>query len=199
MSKTWYGGRMARPREFDEGRAVDAAMRAFWANGYEATSTEELCEATGLGRSSIYNAFTSKHALFVTALTRYMAEKNVILDDLRDGDGPVLDRVRRLFRWTMERSDGNPTGCLVVNSTVEMAPRDPEIAELLRRDYEVRREALRVAFETGQRSGEIDPDKDPGVLADFIIATIGGIRIADRSGADLAVLEAVAETALAAI
>jgi TetR/AcrR family transcriptional regulator, transcriptional repressor for nem operon len=190
---------MARPREFDEGRAVDAAMRAFWANGYEATSTEELCEATGLGRSSIYNAFTSKHALFRTTLTRYMAEKNAIYDDLRDGEGPVRDRVRRLFRWTMERGDGNPAGCLVVNSMVEMSPRDPEIAELLRRDYESRREALRVAFETGQRSGEIDPAKDPGVLADFIIATISGIRVADRSGADPAMLAAVAETALAAI
>jgi AcrR family transcriptional regulator len=178
---------------------VDAAMRAFWANGYEATSTEDLCAATGLGRSSIYNAFTSKHALFETALVRYMAEKNAILEDLRDGDDPVRDRVRRLFRWTMDRGDGNPAGCLVVNSIVELSPRDPEIAALLRRDYQERREALRVAFETGQRGGEIDQDKDPGVLADFVIATISGIRVADRSGADPSVMEGVAEMALATI
>jgi TetR/AcrR family transcriptional repressor of nem operon len=178
---------------------VDAAMRAFWANGYEGTSTEDLCEATGLGRSSIYNAFTSKRALFETALVRYMAEKNAILDDLRDGDDPVRDKVRRLFRWTMSRGDDDPAGCLVVNSIVELSPRDPEIAELLRRDYAVRREALRQAFETGQRRGEIDPDKDPGVLADFIIAAISGIRVADRSGADPVVMEGVAEMALTTI
>ena len=63
---------MARPRKFDEGRALDAAMEAFWAAGYEATSTQDLCDATGLGRSSIYNTFKSKHDLFERALARYM-------------------------------------------------------------------------------------------------------------------------------
>ena len=190
---------MARPREFDEERAVDAAMRAFWASGYEATSTEDLCAATGLGRSSIYNAFTSKHALFETALARYMADKNVIYSELRDGDGPVRDKVRLLLRATMDRGDDDPDGCLVVNSTIELAPRDPRIAELLRRDYAARREALRVAFEAGQRRGEIGRDKDPGALADFIIATISGLRVADRSGAGPAAAAAVAELAIAAL
>jgi TetR/AcrR family transcriptional regulator, transcriptional repressor for nem operon len=190
---------MARPREFDEERALDAAMRAFWANGYEATSTEELCAATGLRRSSIYNAFTSKRALFETALVRYMAEKNHILADLRDGDAPVRDKLRRLFRWTLDRGDRDPAGCLVVNSMIEMSPRDPGIADLLRRDYAIRRDALKAAFETGQLRGEIDPAKDPGTLADFIIATISGMRVADRGGADKAAMEAVAETAIAAL
>jgi TetR/AcrR family transcriptional repressor of nem operon len=190
---------VARPREFDEERAVDAAMRAFWANGYEATSTEDLCAATGMRRSSIYNAFTSKRALFETALVRYMAEKNEILDDLRDGDDPVRDKIRRLLRWTMDRGDRDPAGCLVVNSMIELSPRDPEIADLLRRDYALRRDALKTAFEAGQRRGEIDPGKDPGALADFVITTISGIRVADRGGADKAAMEAVAETVLGAL
>jgi TetR/AcrR family transcriptional regulator, transcriptional repressor for nem operon len=172
---------VARPREFDEERAVDAAMRAFWANGYEATSTEDLCAATGMRRSSIYNAFTSKRALFETALARYMAEKNEILDDLRDGDDSIRDKIRRLFRWTMDRGDHDHAGCLV------------------RRDYALRRDALKTAFEAGQRRGEIDPGKDPGALADFVIATISGIRVADRGGADKAAMEAVAETVLGAL
>ncbi|CAM5616019.1 TetR/AcrR family transcriptional regulator OS=Streptomyces alboniger OX=132473 GN=CP975_28210 PE=4 SV=1 [Streptomyces alboniger] len=67
---------MARPRTFDEERALDAAMHAFWVKGYEATSTQDLCEATGLGRSSIYNTFSSKHALFRRALARYMDAMN---------------------------------------------------------------------------------------------------------------------------
>src|SRR5438132_514738 len=103
---------MARPRQFDEQRAVDAAARAFWASGYEATSTEDLCAATGLGRSSIYNTFTSKRDLFEKALARYMADKNATTTELLEGEGPVKDKVRALLWQVVEADERDPIGCL---------------------------------------------------------------------------------------
>ncbi|MFI7423092.1 TetR/AcrR family transcriptional regulator [Nonomuraea sp. NPDC049684] len=57
-------------------------MRTFWANGYESTSTRDLCEALGLDRSGVYNAFTNKRELFKRALTRYMDAIRVLLPGL---------------------------------------------------------------------------------------------------------------------
>ncbi|MGW0806444.1 TetR/AcrR family transcriptional regulator [Nonomuraea sp. NPDC002799] len=187
---------MARPRKFEEERAVEAAMRAFWDAGYEATSTQDLCAATGLGRSSVYNTFASKHELFTKALRHYMDERNTVLAELMDGDLPVREKVRTVLWWAVEPDPADPAGCLVVNAMIELGPRDPEVAELLRRDNDKRLAMVRSAIETGRARGEIDSGKDPRALARFVAATISGLRVAARAGADRATLEDIANTAL---
>ncbi|MGY1942282.1 TetR/AcrR family transcriptional regulator [Nocardia asiatica] len=190
---------MPRPRSFDEERAVDAAMHAFWRAGYEATSTEDLCAATGLGRSSIYNTFISKRDLFGRALRHYMAIKNAATFDLLDSQARARDKIRALLWQIIEAPEGDPLGCLVVNTTIELAPRDPELAAALAADHERRLAALTDVFEAGRRAGDIAADKDPVALAHFVIATIGGMRVAARGGADRETLTAVATTALDAL
>ncbi|WP_327675989.1 TetR/AcrR family transcriptional regulator [Kitasatospora sp. NBC_00458] len=196
---------MARPRTFDEDRALDAAMRAFWANGYEATSTQDLCAATGLGRSSIYNTFTSKHDLFKRSLARYidlMTIPQIAL--LEDAELSPSERIRTLFDRIVDaefalRPEGRSVGCLTVNTIVELAGRDPEAAAMVARDQEIRLVALREVLAAGQRSGEIAARRAPGDLARFLNAVIGGMRVAAQGGADRAAVEAVAATALDAL
>ncbi|MEX2986095.1 TetR/AcrR family transcriptional regulator [Streptomyces sp. C36] len=193
---------MARPRKFDEERAVDAAMEAFWTAGYEATSTQDLCEATGLGRSSIYNTFHSKHELFRRALDRYMARRTDELSGLLEEDRPARARVEALLsRVVAEETTGygDGRGCLYVNTAVELAARDAEVARELERDYARRLEALTAVFESGRRDGDIAADRDARALAHFVMATVSGIRVAARAGADAAALRAIARTALDAI
>ena len=48
---------MARPREFDETAALDAATECFWTRGYEATSVRDLTDRMGITSASLYNAF----------------------------------------------------------------------------------------------------------------------------------------------
>ncbi|MCZ1007727.1 TetR/AcrR family transcriptional regulator [Streptomyces lydicus] len=192
---------MARPRKFDEERALDAAMEAFWAFGYEATSTQDLCEATGLGRSSIYNTFKSKHDLFERALARYMDYKNNELSVLLEGDLPARQKVRALL-WRVlddefaEGADGR--GCLVVNTCVEVAAHDPSVATSLERDYGLRLEALRAVIESGRRDGDIAAGKDARTLAHLVIAAIAGLRVSARSGVGRTALEGVVEATLSA-
>ncbi|TYB46605.1 TetR/AcrR family transcriptional regulator [Actinomadura chibensis] len=191
---------MARPRKFEEDRALDAAMRAFWTDGYEATSTQELCEATGLGRSSIYNTFRSKRDLFEKALVHYMDTRTAqLIEALEDGRRPVRERLRTVLEWTVEPEPDDPVGCLVVNTMVELAPRDPEIAERLERDQRRRLVALKAAVQEGIRAGEIDRGKDALALAHFLVSTISGMRVMSRGGADPRTLAAIADTAMDAL
>jgi AcrR family transcriptional regulator len=189
---------MARPRTFEEDRAVEAAMRAFWDAGYEATSTQDLCAATGLGRSSIYNTFAGKRDLFERALRRYQEQRTSRLIELMASDLPVREKVRTVLWEAVDPEPGDPSGCLVVNALVELAPHDDGIAAMLRRDGDRRIEALRGAIERAQALGELDAGKDALALAHFVASTVSGMRVAARGGASRDVLDAVARTALAA-
>jgi AcrR family transcriptional regulator len=157
-------GGMPRPRTFDEDRAIDAAMRLFWTSGYEATSTQDLCEATGLGRSSIYNTFTSKRDLFDRALRRYTESFTA-----------------------------------VINTIVELGPKDAEIIAHLDRDHEVKLVALTTAIRAAQAGGEIDPERDAAGLATYVFTVLGGLRVAARRGADQDTQRAVVEATLSSL
>lgn len=196
---------MARPRLFDEGRALDAATHLFWDQGYEATSTEDLCRATGLGRSSIYNTFSSKRDLFLRALAHYLDEMARRQDAILEDPGtPVPTRIRAVLASVIDideadRRDGRGIGCLGVNSVVELGRRDAEVADLLDRDTARRLASLGSAIAAGQAAGEVSRARPPEEAARFVNAVIAGMRVAARGGADRAALESVAAFALDAL
>lgn len=196
---------MARPRTFDEDRALDIAMRTFWAHGYEGTSTRDLCDALGLDRSSVYNAFRSKHDLFARALARYIETMNAAqLDILADTDRSAVERIRALFDRIIDtefehRRNGRGLGCLTVNSTVELSGRDERITRMLDRDLDARLAALRTVVEAGRAAGEITSTRDADSLARFVNTVIAGMRVAAQGGADRTALSAIAATALDAL
>ncbi|MFE5483237.1 TetR/AcrR family transcriptional regulator [Streptomyces sp. NPDC056527] len=196
---------MARPRTFDEARALDAAMHLFWEKGYEATSTQDLCEATGLGRSSIYNTFVSKHALFLRALARYIEmTTSGQLALLEDETVPPVDRLKGVMASVVEmeeahRRAGVGIGCLGVNSTVEVSGRDPQAAALLGRDQERRLTALAATIAAGQSAGVFSRARRADELARFFNASVAGMRVSAQNGADRAVIESIAAIALDAL
>jgi AcrR family transcriptional regulator len=188
---------MPRPRTFDEDGAVDAAMRAFWTAGYEATSTQDLCDATGLGRSSIYNTFSSKRDLFDRALRRYVDQFTAAqLEVIQDADVPIRERVRRILWTAVEPDPVDPAGCFVINTIVELGPKEAEIVDLLDRDHESKLTALTTAIQAAQATGEVDPEQDAAGLATYVFTVLGGLRVAARRNATPESQQAVVEATL---
>jgi TetR/AcrR family transcriptional repressor of nem operon len=96
---------MARPKAFDPDLAVEQAMDVFWCRGYEATSVQDLVDATGVGRQSLYGTFGSKDELYLQALDRYRELEGRKAFSCLEGDEPPLERIRALFeRFGSERS-----------------------------------------------------------------------------------------------
>lgn len=190
---------MGRHKEFDEDTALDAAMHAFWAGGYEATSTQDLCDATGLCRSSIYHTFGSKRELYERALRRYDETRTTALVELLRTARPVRQRVADMFDAVIDAEFSDDNGCLTVNALVELGARDAELVAGARAGVERVRGELRCMFEAGRACGEVATGRDPAALADFVYAAANGIRVMARAGAERADLDRVAQTTLAAL
>src|SRR6516165_8757623 len=62
-----------RTRQFDVDEALDRALEAFWARGYEGATLLELTRAMGINRPILYAAFGNKEQLFRKAVDRYQA------------------------------------------------------------------------------------------------------------------------------
>ncbi|WP_328648299.1 TetR/AcrR family transcriptional regulator [Amycolatopsis sp. NBC_00348] len=191
---------MARPREFDESAAVDSAMHAFWEHGYEATSTQDLCDATGLGRSSVYNTFTSKKALFERSLTHYTDSQLTARQALLEGPGTAAERLTALFTTTIDAElERDRRGCLVVNTLAELGMPDDGIGAALRSDTERNLAMLGQCAREGVLDGSLLPGRDPADVAQFVLNTVTGLKVMSRRGTSREAMYAVADLALSAL
>ncbi|CCH33967.1 TetR/AcrR family transcriptional regulator [Actinosynnema sp. NPDC047251] len=190
---------MGRPRGFDDAAVVDAAMEAFWSKGYEATSTEDLCVCTGLGRGSLYNAYGSKHGLYERVLHRYaergFGEQLVILQ----GPGAVKERLRALMLAVIDFDLADPArrGCLAVNAAVGAGGTDDLVAQQVRRQFGRLEAAVCHLITCGQRDGELVRDVDPLISTRFFISAYYGLRVLGKVTHDRRALEDVVDGVLA--
>ncbi|WIV54825.1 TetR/AcrR family transcriptional regulator [Amycolatopsis nalaikhensis] len=191
---------MARPREFDETAAVESAMHAFWERGYEATSTQDLCEATGLGRSSVYNTFTSKRALFQRSLAHYTNTQLGKRQALLDGPGTAAERLAAvLYQAIDDDLEDRRRGCLVVNTLAELGVPDDEVGAALRNDTDRNLAMFAECVREGLLDGSLRDGLDPAEVAEFLLGTTSGLRVMARRGTSRDSMRAVAKLALAAI
>ena len=171
---------MARTKVFDEKQALEAAMLLFWKLGYEATSIQELEQVMGVKRTSIYNAFGNKRALFQQSLMHYM---DVVLmsrfihaleqsSTAREAIEAVLKEVIKLHF-----NKNNPGGCMVVLSLSESNQHDSETKKLLDMALEKLKKAIVVRLEQGVVAGELAKDTPCATMATQITTLITGMII----------------------
>ena len=192
---------MGRPREFDIDSALDKAMQVFWSKGYDATSLDDLCEATGLGRSSMYAAFVDKRQIYLRVLQRYEGRAVARVTRALAGDTPIRDAMAAFLREVID-SIAHGTGrrgCLIGNSAAGLNTEDREVAEVVRHSLDQHEAAFYAALERAQQRGEIAAGEDIRALARFITAAFHGLRIFGKVPREKAALEDVAAIMLRCI
>jgi TetR/AcrR family transcriptional repressor of nem operon len=189
---------MSRPREFDIDAALDKALSAFWANGYEATSLEDLCGATGLSRSSFYATFGSKRKLLLRSVDRYVEHRTMRLAEILMRPVPVRAAFAALLAEFVDQivSGAGRKGCFLGNCAAELPRNDREAHARVRKGLAQNEATFRAALMRGRDKGELPPNADLDALARFFVAGLQGLRLIGKTNPDRAVLEDVAATML---
>ncbi|MBE7381364.1 MAG: TetR/AcrR family transcriptional regulator [Leptolyngbya sp. SIO1E4] len=185
-------------KTFEIQDAVDKAMHVFWAKGYVDTSIADLLEATGLKRSSLYNAFGGKRDLFVKALRKYDRENSrATLSQLEEIEDPH-QVIQTLFEGVIQEalSDPDHKGCLLVNTSLELPTHDKEIQTIVKTGLRAVEAFLQRQIELGQARSELPESIDPQATARALIALITGIRVLGRGAFEESALRSIAAQAL---
>lgn len=186
---------MVRPRQFDPAEADEALLGVFWSRGYARTSIEELTEATGLLRGSLYAAYGSKEDMFRAATKRYVADLAAALATDKtglDAAQHVLDTVARLTARDPERR-----GCLILNAIPESHALSAETRAQLDDGLKAMQALFRARLREAQAEAGTAVDLDP--LATMLFASSVAIRVLGRAGQDRKVLQNIARSAIEAV
>lgn len=188
------GKKMGRPRCFDEGKALEAAMLLFWSRGYEGTSTNDLAKAMGINASSMYAAFENKEELFKRAVLRYCDEHMAFFSEAL-ALVTMRETVQALLRGTINlvSKPGYPRGCLTVQSGMATSESIRAFLSGYRKQGE---NALRWRAERAQKEKDLDPTIHGGDFARYLVTLTTGMSVQAANGASKAELKRQAELAL---
>lgn len=171
-----------RPKIFNEEEVINKAIAVFWKYGYEASSTEILLEAMGIGKSSFYLEFKGgKRELFERAMQqRSRLSLENIEKGFREADNKI-DHLRSLFYSIPDtKLLRHKNGCLLGNTIAELSNRESGLkdvaASLLLKLEQI---FLKVIKEC-QANGTLKTKENPEMLAKYLLSVWNGLNISVR-------------------
>ena len=173
-----------RPRAYEPDEALGRATEAFWRGGYSATSLDVLSEATGMNRPSLYGAFGDKHALYLAALSRYVAGGRAAMDAALGGKRPLRSALRRVFEIALQMyypAEETARGCFLIGTAAVESVGDEQIRAVLRDGLRSFDQAFEVRLRRAQAEGELAAGADAAVLARVASALLHTLALRSRA------------------
>ena len=191
---------MVRTRAFDQQETLRKVREVFWARGFAETSIDDLIEATGVGRQSLYNAYGNKAELYASAMRDYREGELERLHALLRRDLPLRVLLEQFFDAViglMMRQGGR--GCFFANTAAEKDQVGADACAIVQDHLRGFEQALQLAIARALTRGELRSNRGPQAIAGFVLNTLTGLNAAARFAADRRQLRQVVEVALDAI
>lgn len=189
---------MAGKKQFEEAQALDRALVAFWQAGYQATSYTDLEAATGLNKSSLYNAFGAKSELYKKCLQRFeTAYEQPLLEHLQQGK--LRDVLAAYFEGLFKHFADTtiPCGSLATMDALANGSRSGADAQWVQSQMDRLRVLLQTRFERAIHDGELAKNTDTNALACLFVVLSRGLAVLHHNDAEIQILRSALSSSMA--
>jgi AcrR family transcriptional regulator len=162
-----------RTRRNRQAEVIDAAIQVFWRRGYSGASIQEIADAVGVLKGSLYHYIGSKEELLARIFQEAYEESLIVMSEVSAMDGPPLDRLHEYLKRYIKHF-------LVYPERTQLYFRDWRYltGPYLERVREQRRTYtyfVRALIAEARDSGAISSDVDPRAATAFILGAVHNI------------------------
>jgi AcrR family transcriptional regulator len=185
--------RPGRPRSAACDHAIlEAALLEYAERGFEGMSVDAVAARAGVSKATIYRRYPSKLELVIAAAYQ-ASDENAPKPDT----GSLRGDLRAALGSLCALMNQETLGC-VVRMVIADAVRHPDFARLHAEFVRSRRRGTIAALERAIGRGELRPDVDVEVAADFVVAPLFYRHLVSRMPLDSAYVDEVIDAFLGA-
>jgi AcrR family transcriptional regulator len=188
---------MARPDLRDERRTqiLDTAALVFARHGFNQARMDDIVDASGLSKGTIYWYFKSKDALIIELVRRFFDRELHEWQALLTEQTPVCERLVRLSRLLADDLEQNRHLLPLIYEFYALATRQETVRQILQSYLQSYRALIVSLLEQGIERGEFRP-VDPVKTATTITALYEGLIIVEMADAQAIRFQELSESSL---
>ena len=171
-----------RPRNFDEGEALEKATQVFRSKGYDGVTIDDLVAGMGVVRPSLYFFFGDKRTLFLRVLHAYAEKKGSRAAKALLEPQSLRDSLAGFLRHAVESAteEGSAPGCLLL--CVAPLVNDAEVRQFLQNTVAGGVALVKRRFRDGISAGEIPSDFPVTARASQLLDIARGLTMRAQIG-----------------
>jgi TetR/AcrR family transcriptional regulator, transcriptional repressor for nem operon len=164
---------------------IETTAPLFNMRGYEGTSLEDLCKATGLTKGALYGNFQNKVELFTEAfqyaIRRMRAEGRARVDNETTNKGKLLALMEFFSTYVLDPPVRG--GCPLLNNAVDADDNRPQLKKAVARELERSVNYIASLLTAGKEHGEFRKKFDARQTATLFFCAIEGAIMFSRVSA----------------
>lgn len=182
---------LGRPKKFNRDVGLAAAIEVFWQKGYNGASLDDLTQAMGINRPSLYATYGNKEKLYLEALSEYGkifgSAQLAAFESAKDPKSAVQAYFYEILK-SQTRLGDCAQGCLMSSCAATTVEEVEGVSEILTNGAELLISTVEKRFDEFKNTKQLPSDFPSKAKAKLILDILQGFAYRSRIGIDCQIL-----------